>query len=386
MITTILGKDLRQQTRNGTLLVFALVLPLGLALLFNTILSGTEQVGATFAVVDADGGELARVFTDEVLGPVGTAEGFQVRAVPDAAEGRRLAADGEVDATFLIPPGFSEAVTAGRPAEVEVIGSVDAPIGSAIAAEIARRYTTELAAVRQATAVAAGAGATPEQLAALARATGTAPTPVVVTDDPTRVSRELSRSTYYSAGMAVFFLLFTAGLSIRGLVVEREEGTMARLLAAPTRRGAVLVGKLLATLAIGLLAMTLLVAASTLLLGADWGPLPGVAVMVGALALAATGVAALLATFARNPEQAGNWTSVVGVVFGLFGGSFVPLSQLGDLVWLSYLTPHRWFLQGLSDLASGDLAVVVTPAAVLLGFAAGTFGLAATRLGKVIRP
>src|SRR5690606_26032111 len=189
-----------------------------------------------------------------------------------------------------------------------------------------------------------------------------------------------------AAGMAVFFLFFTAMLSVSSILQERTDGTMARLLATPTTRRAILAGKLAAGVVIGVAAMAVLVGASTLLLGADWGDPLGVAVLVVAVVLAATGLMALVATFATSTEQAGNWMSVLGVLFGLFGGSFVPLAQLGTLSAISYATPHRWFLQGLSDLSGGGLGVLLPPVAALLGFAAVGFGLALLRLGRVVRP
>src|SRR5690606_35558218 len=193
-------------------------------------------------------------------------------------------------------------------------------------------------------------------------------------------------ATYTAAGMAVFFLLFTAGLSVTSLLREREDGTLARLLAAPVAPAGILAGKLLATVLLGLVAMAVLVGASTVLLGASWGHPVGVAALVTGATLAATGLMTVVAGFARTAEQAGNAGAAISVVLGLFGGSFVPLSQLGPLSAAAYLTPHRWFLQGLADLAGGDLSVVLVPTAALLGFAAVTFGLGLLRVRKVVQP
>lgn len=76
----------------------------------------------------------------------------------------------------------------------------------------------------------------------------------------------------------------------------------------------------------------------------------------------------------------------IAVLLGLFGGSFVPLSQLGPLAAASYATPHHWFLQRLSDLAGAYLTVVLAPFAALLAFAALTFAAGAARARTVIRP
>lgn len=385
-VTVIAAKDLRQQLRNGTLLLFAVVLPLGLALLFNTIIGGGEQrLDATYAVVDQDGGELATTFTDEVLASLVADAGFQVRPVDSREEATRLTDEGEADAAYVIPAGFSDDVRAGRTATITVIGNVDAGIAVQVAREIAQAYAAELRAVQLAVAVAARADpdADPQQLAQRAEA---APAPVTLAVDTSAVRRELDPGTYYVAGMAVFFLFFTAMLSVSGLLQERTQGTMARLLAAPATRPAILAGKLLSSVGVGLAAMAVLIGTSTLLLGADWGHPLGVAALVVAVVLAATGIMAVVATFARTTEQATGAMSVIALLFGLFGGSFLPLAQLGALGTVSYATPHRWFLQGLSDLAGGGLAVVVTPVAVLLALAAGAFLLTLARIGTVVRP
>lgn len=384
-VTVVAGKDLRQQLRSGTLLVFAVVLPLGLALLFNTILGGEQQFRARYAVLDEDRGALAASFTDQVLTPLATLDTFEVTPVASREQAVRRTDEGEFAATFVIPAGFTEAVQAGRPATLTVIGNPDAGIAVQIAREIARSYTTELRSVQLAVATAARGDPATEPAELAARAAAMAP-PVVLEADPSAGSRQLDSPTYFAAGMSVFFLFFTAMLSVSQLLAERQEGTMARLLAAPVTRTAVLAGKLLATVGIGLAAMAVLVGSSSLLLGADWGDPRGLIPLVVSAVLAATALMTLVGSFATTTEQATNWMSVLAVLFGLFGGSFVPLAQLGNLGVVSYFTPHRWFLQGLSDLASGDPTVALTPTLVLTGIAAAALTLTMTRIGRVIRP
>lgn len=384
-VTVVAGKDLRQQLRSGTLLIFAVVLPLGLALLFNTILGGEQQFRARYAVLDEDRGALAASFTDQVLTPLATLDTFEVTPVQSREQAVRRTDEGEFAATFVIPTGFTEAVQAGRPATLTVIGNPDAGIAVQIAREIARSYTTELRSVQLAVATAARGDPATEPAELAARAAAMAP-PVVLEADPSAGSRQLDSPTYFAAGMSVFFLFFTAMLSVSQLLAERQEGTMARLLAAPVTRTAVLAGKLLATVGIGLAAMAVLVGSSSLLLGADWGDPRGLIPLVVSAVLAATALMTLVGSFATTTEQATNWMSVLAVLFGLFGGSFVPLAQLGNLGVVSYFTPHRWFLQGLSDLASGDPTVALTPTLVLTGIAAAALTLTMTRIGRVIRP
>jgi MMPL family/ABC-2 type transporter len=159
---------------------------------------------------------------------------------------------------------------------------------------------------------------------------------------------------------------------------------LARLLAAPISRASILGGKLLTSFLLGTISMTVLAVATTLLFGASWGNPLGVAVLVVAAILAATGIMALIATLAKNAEQAANWQSVVAVILGLVGGTFFPVSQApGVLSRLTFVAPQAWFLRGLGDLRGGSISAVWIPALAMLIFAVVTGGLAMTRLNRL---
>lgn len=381
----IAANDARQRLRDRSLLLFAFVLPLALAFVFSLILGGVDDTSDVFeyAVVDEDGGRAATVFTDHVLPAVAGSGAITVRTAPSAGAGRDLVERGEVAAVFVVPEGFSAAVDSGRPAELEIIGDVDATFGVQVARAIAESYTADLDAIRLAVATARGAG-DPADLAEQAAAV---PSPVAVTDDAAG-TRELDPKTYFSAGMAVFFLLFTVQWGVQSLLDERRTGTMARLLAAPIGRSSILGAKLLTSFGVGVVSMGMLAFATSLLLGARWGDPLGVAVLVVTGVLAATGIMAVVASLARTAEQAGNWQAIIAVVLGVLGGAFFPIHQAGGAIaLLSYATPHRWFLQGLADLAGGDGAAVVWPsAAAMLVFALVTGLIAGLRRDRMVQP
>jgi ABC-2 type transport system permease protein len=127
-----------------------------------------------------------------------------------------------------------------------------------------------------------------------------------------------------------------------------------------------------------------LVIATSLLFGASWGNPLGVAILVVAAVLSATGITALVASLARDAEQAGNWQTIVAVVLGLLGGTFFPVSQApGILSSLTFIAPQAWFLRGLGDLHSGDLSAVWLPTLAMLGFGAVTGAIALIRLRRI---
>ncbi|GLH99720.1 ABC transporter permease [Phytohabitans aurantiacus] len=388
----IAGKDLRERVRDRSALLMAIVLPLVLAFIYDLIF-GSAAIPRPFdyAVVDLDGGEVARVFVTDVLGEAEKQGYVTVRTASGVTAGEELAADGAVDAVFVLPAGFTAAVRSAAPAEVEVIGNVDSPTGVDVARSIARSYAAEIDASRLAVAaVLAGrdhADVPERELAAIAQKAAAATRPLVLEDVSAR-EKILDTQTYFAAGMAVFFLFFTVQFGVSSLLDERAQGTLARLLAAPIPRVSVLAGKLIASLALGLLSMTVLVVATTVLMGAAWGNPIGVALLVLGGVLAATGVTALVASLARTADQAGGWQAVIAVVLGLLGGAFIPISQVGGFVaTLSLVTPHAWFMRGLAELAGGGGPGAALPAtAAMVGFSVVTGAVAVIRLGKVVRP
>lgn len=385
----IAGKDLRQRLRDRSLVLMTIVVPLGLSFILGQVFGGIGTPDAArIAVVDEDRGEGAARFVADALRPAERAGAIRVRTAPSPAAGARLADRGEVAAVIVIPAGFSTAVRSGGPVTMRVIGDADSPVGAQVARAVTDAYAAELRAVRLSVAVALrGPPRDADQARELADRAAKVPPPLTVSD-VSAVRRQLDMTTYLAAGMAVFFLFFTVQSGVTGLLDERRDGTMARLLAAPVPPAAILAGKLLSSYLTGIVSMGTLAVGTSLALGADWGDPFGVALLVLAGVLSATGVMAFVATFARTSEQAGNWQSITAVVLGLLGGTFFPVAQAGGVIGaLSHITPHRWFMRGLADLSGGGGVGVVLPAlAAMTGFAVVLGGIAVVRLNRMVRP
>lgn len=376
----ILQKDLRQRLRDRSALLVAIVVPLVLASIFGLIFHNAigGRVTFTFGLVDQDRGPAAQAFATDALAPLQRRGLLTVRHEPTVAAGRSAANENKVSATFVLPPGFSAAVGHGHGARLRVLGSVDASIGTQVAQSIAQSYADYINTSRIAAAAAGGAVS--------GNARRTAPrVPISIADVSTR-SRLLDAGTFYAAGMAVFFLFFTVQFGISSILEERRDGTLARMLVAPIHRHAVLIGKLLTSLTLGLVSMSVLAVATHFLLAARWGNVLGVGLLIAAGVLAATCVMALVATLARTPDQAQSWQTMVALILGMLGGTFFPVAQAGGLLaTLSLATPQAWFLRGLENLSGGAGAgAVLGPVAAILAFAAITGSLAFARAGKLI--
>ncbi len=378
----IAAKDMRQRLRDRSAILLGLVAPLGLAIIFGLIVpdfdGGELRIGA--AVIDEDGGPLAGVFRNEVLGVLETEGLFEMTSFPTGADALEAVEEGEISAVFVIPAGFSEDVLAGRAATLGVVGNVDAQIASLVAEGVAGDFAGTLSGIQ----VAAEVSGTP--VATVAAGLGEAPRSVVLefSDAPSKI---LGATTFFAGGMAIFFLFFTVQFGVSSLLEERIEGTLPRLLAAPINRASILGGKGMASMSIGAIAMAVLAIATTLFVGADWGDPLAVVVLILVSVLAALGVMALVATLARTPEQASNWQAIIAVVLGMLGGTFFPVSQGPEaLADLSLVTPHAWFMRALGELQlGGGVGSIVGPLMAILAFAAVTLGIAALRITRMVR-
>lgn len=383
-------KDLRQRLRDRSALLVSVVAPLGLAVIFSQLLAGATGFDATYVVSDMDGGPLARILREDVIGAFADGETIKVVDVATEAEARAAVEGGTADAAFLIPPGFSMAIGAGQAATLEVVGAKDEGLSTEIARALAQRFGDGVVAVQLSVATVGDLASVPPteaEISRIAGVAGAAPPPVALVDSTTEL-RQLTLATYFSASMAILFLFFSAQIGLVSLFEERRQGTLARILAGPIRPWTVLAGKTIGSFALGLFAMTVLVVATTLLIGARWGPPLGVALMVVTAITAAIGISTLVVSFARTEEAAGAASGAVAITLGILGGTFSPTAQAPEVMTtLSLLTPHGWFMRGLGEMAgpAGTPADCLGAAAVLLVMGLVTGGLGMVRARKLVR-
>jgi ABC-2 type transport system permease protein len=377
---TIALKDLRRRLRDRSAVLVALVLPFGLAWIFSLTIGDAATSGfqATYAAIDADtSGDIPASFTQVLAG----LDFVTLREVDTLDRAETLAEDGAIDAVVAFPDGFSARVQAGQGATIRVLGSPDSSFGSLVLESLARSFASELDAIAVSVATVDASGAADPGLVERAREVP-ASAEIRTVDAADQVA---SQSTFFAIGMAVFFLFFAVEFGVRGLLEEREEGTLSRLLVAPVRPASVIGGKALASFVVGLVSTTLLVAASTWLLGAEWGDPIGVALLVLGGVLAAVGVTALVATLAKSTAQAGAYVSIVAVVGGLMGGTFFPISQAGPLGTIRFLSPQGWLMEGFQELAyGGTTADIVGPILGVLSIAVVTGAIAWRRAAGMV--
>ena len=401
-------KDTRTRFRDWRALLYMLAAPLLIGLIMGAAFSGQNNGDAPIAhiplaVVNADDGALGQSFVDILADiAVDTAEGsqplFDITPLADADTARAEVESGAVRGAIILPENFSEAAQTGAAsAVVTVLTDPTYRVAPLIIVSVARRITLAFESTRigsqlaasQMTAAVQRDPARRDLLADFPAALETAQKAFGDEDAAAariRFQRETAGSaqtfnvmSYFMPSMAIFFLMFAMFAGTRSILEEEKLGTLPRLMTMPVQPAEILLGKMGGTLLTGLLQMAVLVLVSGLLFGVHWGRLGDVALLTLDTVLAAAGLGALIAAFARDDNQAGILGTVFALVFGILGGNFIVFQDIPR--WLDVLskaTLNRWALDGFTALAAGQasLADIFPNLMALLGMGAVFYLLA----------
>jgi ABC-2 type transport system permease protein len=390
-LLAICGRELRTRLRDGSALVVAFVAPVIIASLFSVALGGQHPpLRATLGIVDLDGGAIPTRAMTEIFASAGLRDVVSTRSYPDLPAAQAAVRAKDIGAAMLFPAGFSTRAGEGRGGEITVIRSTDSPLAGIVAQSAADGFAAKLGAeavaARVAEAVRGAQAPTPiaQPAPTESPAPGTVDVPLALTGDPL-AGGPVQAAAYYGPGMALLFVFFVAGATVRSLLTERQLGTLARMYAAPIHRWTVLAGKGLIGFLIALASMGITWATSVALFGVSWGDPLAVIVLCTAEALAATALILMVAGGARTEGQSIGYTTFVAFVLGILGGNFVPLYQLpASLQRVALLTPNGWAMRGFTTLTAGggDLSSIKEIVGVILGIAALCAAIGAVRFRR----
>lgn len=396
-------KDLTRSLRSAFLLGMMFLVPLGLSGLMFFAFGGlgTSESGdvatTRVLVVNQDGGVQglnAGALIVDVLGEqLGTL--IEVSLADDPAAARADVDAQRAGVALFIPEGFSEAaVGLGPTAEAEVYADPTLTIGPAVVRSVMGQMADRLAGGRIAAEtvlrqlVARGVTLGGDEVQAVVEAfqaameSGMGEDPLLTiegaaAEDTPSDALAILGSTV--AGQMIFAAFFAAAYMAESVIREDEEGTLARLFAAPVPRAAILGAKALAA-GILVLGQTVVTMALTHgLLDLPWGRVETLALLDVGLIVAAAGFGVFLLSWARTSRQSGvligAGLTTSGMLGGLFSAAAVDLPAA--LRTLQLVFPQGWALRGWTQALSGAgpaevwLPVVVMCAMGLALFAAG---------------
>lgn len=184
--------------------------------------------------------------------------------------------------------------------------------------------------------------------------------------------RDTSMISFYAAGIAVMFLLFSASGAAGSLLDEIESGTLERVLTSRLGMNGMLLGKYVYLVLLGCLGITVMFVYAMLAFHLDLiQHLSGFLVMTLATAAVAGAFGLLLATLCRSRQQMGGISTLVIIPLSALGGSMFPRFLMSDgMQRLGLVTFNAWALDGFVKVFWRDARVIdlAPQVGVLLAF------------------
>ena len=184
-------------------------------------------------------------------------------------------------------------------------------------------------------------------------------------------------------GYTVMFVFFLIGTVTASLQLERNTGTLRRLLTTPMRRSAFLGGKILAGAVVGVLQVAAMFAIGYFFFHMNLGSAP-FALLLLTVAVVLSAVCIGLAAAAYRIERGIN---IFLIVAALLAGCAFPVDWLPPFLrTINVVLPQTWAMAGYQDLLTRGLGLldVLPEIGVLLGFALVFFFLALRRFHSEI--
>ena len=402
-IWAIAWKDMRIRMRDRRGMIMLIGMPLILTLILGSALSGVFNEDANslpqmkVAVTNGDSGDIGKQFVEQVLQGDGMRDRITLVKLDSSQAVRDEVANGRADAGVAIPAGFSEAIRQGQATAIHVFEDPDKAVRAQIVRTMATTFTERISVVSTASKqvitdlsksmavpVNGTPGAASNLQAEIGKAAqvvseiqGTATDPQVSVKQQPVGEKQISAQQYYAVAMAVMFLLFNATIGAKSILEERANETLSRMITTPTSRAEILLGKFVGTTLFTMLQFVVLLVATRLLFGIDWGGDTLQILVLGAMyTIAVSGLAMIIASVLKS-AQAADVVSAVGVqILSVLGGSMLPLSAFpARLRNVAVFTPNAWALSSFLDIMSGTTwMALLQPFGVLL--AIGTVSLA----------
>jgi ABC-2 type transport system permease protein len=353
----------RQLARDRSSLVFLVVLPIAIITIIGTVWGGADVLRLGVAAPADD--PMAAAVVDDLEG----AEGIEVVRYDDLEEVRAAVRRAVVSQGIVIDDGFGAALRRGDPAAVRYVvnptssdwftvrATVDGVVQQLGVRATAARVVADLV-----------GGGVEERLAQVDELAREASLAVVVTDVGEGRVRDLSDFTVIASQQLVLFVFVNSLGAATALVIARRSGVLRRAFASRTSLRVLLVGVMLAWLAVALAESVLIIAVGAIVFGVEWGDPLAAGVLVLLYAAVGAGAGLMLGTAGRNEDRVAAIGPATGMVLGALGGCMMPLELFPPpMLAVAHLTPHYWAVTAWHELVlDGEGLAGITPELVVL--------------------
>jgi ABC-2 type transport system permease protein len=368
MITTLLRISRTTLRRDRVAQMMVFVLPIVFFSIFAMVF-GRQSFSSTprisVAVADEDRSDMSGYLieamkADPSLAVVdssraeatGSGTSSPPRAAMDRARATAMVRAGTLPVAVILPKGWGATFPNldGHGMKVDVIADVSDPVASHLLVGLLQRSAGVV--------LRGGPGTAPAPVTASNDAGNLVATHVVdLMADKKRGGRMIS---FYAAGIAVMFLLFSCAAAGGALLDEQESGTLERVLTTRVGMNGLLLGKWLHITLLGITQVVVMFLWGTFMFHLDlFAHLPGFAVMTVVTAAAAAALGLVLATASRSRQQLMGIANVVILSMSALGGSMFPRFLMSPgMQKVGLVTFNAWALDGYLKVFWRELPLV----------------------------
>jgi ABC-2 type transport system permease protein len=389
--------------RDRSTLIFAVAMPLIFTFVIGLGISGFSNSGGEEAqtwrvdIVGQNSGELGKEF----IATLKNNTDLDVQLEDEQTATNELD-NGDAAAVVILPTDLSTRLEAGEQVALQFQLNADDPLSAQVVEQAVLAAVSQLSSSLQIaeTSVRVGeqlglfaidlAGAPAQEdfyqsSVAAAQAAWKAGPPITLASskETRREDTQLQIPNGFqqtSPGIAVMFTMFFIVGGASSILLEREQGTLRRLLITPASKATILGGKLLGVYIAGTMQFTLLVLVGQFFFHVDWGHDPlALAAMVLSFTFSITALGMLVAALVRTYAQVDAISTVLILPLAGLGGAMWPIEIVPAFMqkvalWL----PTGWAMRGFQDIITRGLGLseVLPEAGVLM-----VFGIAFLAIG-----
>jgi len=161
------------------------------------------------------------------------------------------------------------------------------------------------------------------------------------------------------AGTAVMMLLFSLTGMGGGLLDEKEQGTLKRLMYSPVHPAEILLGKMACSIIVATFQLVVMFAFASLVFHLQvMDKIVPLTLIILATAFACSGFGVFLATVARSRAQLQSMSTLIILSMSVIGGSMVPTFIMPQWMQnISVVSINYWSIQGFYDILYRDLPI-----------------------------
>ncbi len=396
-------KDIIMLIRDKKALFTIIITPLILTFVLGTALGsmwgsgGTTQLGKVLVVNNDPTGELSKILIEEVYGSEEFSTRFTVELIEDMESAKEQVKKGNSQALVIIPKDFSMDLMEGKNSNIGIFGDSGNAFIAPIVLNVTEMFVDEVSMRLVALEVSKGFileyGEFSEIIDQLFSSLDSKESIIEVVKDKTFANVTIDSNTsaptaigYYSAAMAVMYLLFNANLGGKRILKEKEDGTFQRLRVCKASMYEFVLGKTMGIYFSALIQMMVLLLFTRILYNVNWGDLTSVILFSLVVVFAASGFGILIASISTTSKNADSIGSFTILVMSALGGSMWPIYGMPTIMnILSKITFNRWAIEGFNNIMFFDQTIfkLGTHVFTLMAIGVVTMLIATIRLSKM---